>query len=68
MQASANAKSMFEAKPPVLSRWRRMQIPVIAWAVYWVVRLIGPTLRVEVIGVHNAIQIRDTGEPGIGAF
>jgi lysophospholipid acyltransferase (LPLAT)-like uncharacterized protein len=59
---------MFEAKGPELSRWRRMQIPVIAWAVYWVVRLIGPTLRVEVIGVHNAIQIRDTGEPGIGAF
>ena len=45
-----------------------MQIPVIAWAVYWVIRLIGPTLRVEMIGVHNAIQIRDTGEPGIGAF
>jgi lysophospholipid acyltransferase (LPLAT)-like uncharacterized protein len=53
---------------PHLSRWRRMQIPVIAWAVYWVVRLIGPTLRYEVIGVHNAIQIRSSGEPGIGAF
>jgi lysophospholipid acyltransferase (LPLAT)-like uncharacterized protein len=67
-EASANTKSMFEAKAPELSGWRRMQIPVIAWAVYWMVRLIGPTLRVEVIGVHNAIQIRDTGEPGIGAF
>jgi len=41
---------------------------VIAWVVYWVIRLVGPTLRVEIIGVHNAIQIRDTGEPGIGAF
>jgi lysophospholipid acyltransferase (LPLAT)-like uncharacterized protein len=59
---------MFDAKEPDLSRWRRMQIPVIAWAVYWVVRLIGPTLRVEIVGVHNAIQIRDSGEPGIGAF
>ena len=59
---------MFEAKAPELSRWRRLQIPAIAWAVYWVIRLIGPTLRVEIIGVHNAIQIRDTGEPGIGAF
>jgi len=45
-----------------------MQIPVIAWAVYWIVRLIGPTLRFEFIGIHNAVQIRNAGEPGIGAF
>jgi len=45
-----------------------MQIPVIAWAVYWAIRLIGPTLRVEVIGVHNAVQIRNAGDSGIGAF
>jgi len=45
-----------------------MQIPIIAWAVYWTVRLIGPTLRTEMIGVHNAVQIRDEGEAGIGAF
>jgi len=58
----------FDARTPQLSRWRRMQIPVIAGAVYWAVRLVGPTLRLEVVGVHNAIQIRNTGEPGIGAF
>jgi lysophospholipid acyltransferase (LPLAT)-like uncharacterized protein len=45
-----------------------MQIPAIAWVAYQFVRLIGPTLRFEIIGVANAIQIRDTGEPGIGAF
>jgi lysophospholipid acyltransferase (LPLAT)-like uncharacterized protein len=45
-----------------------MQIPVIAWAVYWILRLIGPTLRTEIVGVHHAIQIRDSGEPAIGAF
>ena len=45
-----------------------MQIPVIAFAAYWLVRLLGPTLRVEVIGVQNAVQIRNGGEPGIGAF
>lgn len=45
-----------------------MQIPVIASLVYWLVRLIGPTLRFEVIGVHNALQIRDSTEPAIGAF
>jgi lysophospholipid acyltransferase (LPLAT)-like uncharacterized protein len=45
-----------------------MQIPVIAAFVYWALRLIGPTLRFEVVGVHNAVQIRDQGEKGIGAF
>jgi hypothetical protein len=45
-----------------------MQIPIIAGAAYTLVRLVGPTLRTEVIGVHNAVQIRDQGEPGIGAF
>jgi lysophospholipid acyltransferase (LPLAT)-like uncharacterized protein len=53
---------------PRLSRWRRMQIPVIAAAAYSFVRLLGPTLQVEVIGVHNAVQIRNHGEPAIGAF
>ena len=45
-----------------------MQIPIIAWAVYWVIRLIGPTLRLEIVGVNNAIQIRQKGAPGIGAL
>jgi lysophospholipid acyltransferase (LPLAT)-like uncharacterized protein len=53
---------------PQLSRWRRMQIPVIAWAAYWIIRFIGPTLRVEIVGIQNAIQIRTEGEPGIGVF
>lgn len=53
---------------PRLSLWRRMQIPVIAWVAYWFIRMIGPTLRVEVVGVHNAVQIRNAGEPAIGAF
>lgn len=53
---------------PKLSLWRRMQIPVIAWAAYWLLRLVGPTLRTEIVGVHNAVQIRDMSEPGIGAF
>lgn len=45
-----------------------MQIPIIAAIVYTAVRLIGPTLRFELIGVHNATQIRERGEPAIGAF
>jgi lysophospholipid acyltransferase (LPLAT)-like uncharacterized protein len=60
--------STFQAQTPQLSRWRRMQIPVIAGVAYWLIRLIGPTLRTEIIGVHNAVQIRNHGEPAIGAF
>jgi lysophospholipid acyltransferase (LPLAT)-like uncharacterized protein len=63
-----NSHQKFNARPPELSRWRRMQIPIIAWLVYGVVRLIGPTLRLEILGVQNAVQIRDEGEVAIGAF
>jgi len=45
-----------------------MQVPVVAGIVYWALRLIGPTLRVEIVGVHNASQFRDKAEPAIGAF
>ena len=61
--AVTQATAPFEARLPQLSRWRRMQIPVIAAAVYGVVRLIGPTLRTEIVGVQNAVQIRNQGEP-----
>ena len=53
---------------PKLSLWRRMQIPIIAAAVYGVIRLIGPTLRVEIVGIQNAAQIRNKDEAGIGVF
>jgi len=65
---SPGERAALTPEMPQLSRWRRMQIPVIAWAAYWLVRLIGPTLRFEVIGVHNAVQIREGGEQAIGAF
>ena len=45
-----------------------MQIPILASAAYWLVRLIGPTLRLEVMGIHNALQIKNKSEPAIGAF
>lgn len=63
-----NSHQKFDARPPELSRWRRMQIPLIAWLVYGAVRLIGPTVRMEIVGVQNAVQIRDEGEVAIGTF
>jgi lysophospholipid acyltransferase (LPLAT)-like uncharacterized protein len=63
-----NANILPAIEMPELSRWRRMQIPVIAWGAYWLVRLLGPTLRLEILGVQNAVQIRNSGEQAIGAF
>lgn len=37
-----------------LSAWRRAQIPLIAGAVYSLVRAVGPTLRYEIIGWQHA--------------
>jgi len=53
---------------PRISRWRRIQIPVIAWVVYWLVRLIGPTLRFEFLGKRNAVNRPETRQAVIGAF
>jgi lysophospholipid acyltransferase (LPLAT)-like uncharacterized protein len=53
---------------PKLSLWRRLQIPIIAAAVYGVIRIIGPTLRVEIVGIQHAAQIRDKSKAGIGVF
>jgi len=67
-EAALNSNTPSGIETPQLSRWRQMQIPVIAWAAYWLVRLLGPTLRFEIVGVENAVQIRNSGEQGIGAF
>jgi hypothetical protein len=40
-----------------LSAWRRAQIPVIAGAVYSLVRAVGPTLRYEVLGWQHAERV-----------
>ena len=47
----------FDTRPPQMSLWRRMQIPLIAGVVYGVVRALGPTLRYEVLGWHHAEQV-----------
>jgi len=45
-----------------------MQIPIIAWVVYWLVRLIGPTLRFEFLRKRNVVDLPETGQATIGAF
>jgi lysophospholipid acyltransferase (LPLAT)-like uncharacterized protein len=58
----------YDLSYPPLSRWRRMQIPLIAWAVYWATRLVGPTLRFEVLGMQHVEQMHAARRPVILAF
>ena len=59
---------LYDTRLPELSRWRRMQIPVIAAVVIAIIRVLGPTLRFEQIGRHHYDQSRARGEPVIAAF
>ena len=67
-EAQPIPQSKMRTRMPRISRWRRMQIPVIAWAVHWLVRLIGATLRFEFVGKRNAVNRHETGQASIGAF
>jgi len=59
----------YDTTPPTLSTWRRLQIPIIAWTVGAVVRIIGPTLRFEVLGGGRAgREHRPDAPPYILAF
>lgn len=58
----------FDARPPRFSLWRRMQIRLVAGAVYCVVRTLGPTLRYEVLGWHHTEQVYAQCKQCIWAF
>lgn len=66
--AGADVNVHYDTRLPQLSRWRRAQIPVIAFAGYWLVRILGPTLRFEVLGGHHYPNLRTRGECAIAAF
>jgi lysophospholipid acyltransferase (LPLAT)-like uncharacterized protein len=58
----------YDTRLPPLSLWRRMQIPVIGWAGYWLVRTIGSTLRFEYLGAHHLDDLHKAGKQAIGSF
>jgi len=47
----------YDTRLPELPWSRRIQIPLIAGAVYSVIRTLGPTLRYEVLGWHHAERL-----------
>lgn len=58
----------YDTRLPRLPWHRRMQIPVIAALVFSVIRVLGPTLRFEVLGQHHEDEARAAHGPCIWAF
>ena len=58
----------YDTRMPDLPWSRRAQIPVIAAAVYSLIRLLGPTLRYEVLGWQNAERVYAARQRIIFAF
>ncbi len=59
----------YDTRLPKLSRKQRLLIPVLGWAVWAVIRSIGPTLRFEVLGGRLAGGVyKPEGPPHIYAF
>src|SRR6202140_2673023 len=58
----------YDTRLPELRWSRRIQIPFIAGAVYSVIRLLGPTLRYEVLGWQHAEGVHAAGKRCIWAF
>ena len=58
----------YDIRLPDLPWSRRIQIPIIAAAVYSVIRMLGPTLRYEVLGWQHAERVYASGKRCIWAF
>lgn len=58
----------YDTRLPELPWSRRIQIPIIAAAVYSVIRTLGPTLRYEVLGWHHAERVHASNRRIIWAF
>ncbi|HXN65857.1 MAG TPA: lysophospholipid acyltransferase family protein [Candidatus Acidoferrales bacterium] len=62
------ANTHFDVSLPQYSRWRRIQIPVIAASVYGVLRVVSPTLRFEVLGCQHVERAWTARRSCIWAF
>src|SRR5215471_12940114 len=58
----------YDTRLPDLPWSRRIQIPIIAALVYSVIRILGPTLRFEVLGWHHNEKVFASGRRCIWAF
>src|SRR4029077_15748992 len=67
-QATGGVGAHYDTRLPQLPWSRRAQIPFIAAAVYSVIRLLGPTLRYEVLGWQHAERVYASKRQIIWAF
>ena len=58
----------YDTRLPELSRWQRMQVPIIGWAGYWLLRTLCPTLRIESLGQQHERRVYAGGRRVIFAF
>jgi lysophospholipid acyltransferase (LPLAT)-like uncharacterized protein len=59
---------LYDTRLPVLSRWRQMQIPIIAGVVSGLIAAIGPTLRFDSLGEDLVDDWMAGGRACIGSF
>jgi lysophospholipid acyltransferase (LPLAT)-like uncharacterized protein len=64
----AGFSAHYDTRLPELPWSRRVQIPIIAAVVYSVIRVLGPTLRFEVLGWHHAQEVHESGRRCVWAF
>jgi lysophospholipid acyltransferase (LPLAT)-like uncharacterized protein len=65
---SDSVSAHYDTRLPTLPWSRRIQIPLIAAAVYSAIRLLGPTLRYEVMGWQHAERVYASKKQIIWAF
>ena len=66
--ATVPSSRHYDTRERELTRWRRMQIPLFANAVYSFVRAVGPTLRFEILGWQHAERAYAAGQRIIWPF
>lgn len=59
---------LYDVRLRSLPWWRQLQIPVISATVGGAIRLIGPTLRFETVGMQHYHQARAQGQAVVAAF
>lgn len=67
-QPPESVNTHYDVRLPELKWSRRIQIPIIAALVYSVIRILGPTLRFEVLGWHHAEKVYAGKKQCIWAF
>ena len=58
----------YDTRLPPLTRWQRMQVPLLGWAGYWLIAGIGRTMRFEVLGWQHVDRVLASGRRCIYAF